>query len=527
VSACAFLFSIEDLEKGGAGIYSSPAFRALFRGILRHDEGGGARFRVLAGDLLFHDVAYSIQRVRFEAREARYSLHGLERTYGGDRKLLQTLIWDFCDSLEYGWYSLDQQRLPYHLGHDNLFAIAVSFIDRRLAAAIDADLTAADPYLGAFAVDAGNPIHQRVTVGTLPHSFDYIERSLVFDPSRSEDPFDPPPLTRHGDEWWVGLSFTAVRYRYDDEQLELANWPSAELSERGALSAAILARRAAPSHLQRLASELAALRIEPGMPTFDVHVGAMPRAADAVVEPRKLTHYVLNPEDERGGHKARLFKELLAIEASDWRYLAEQLKNGLADAPALTRVRSDPYGVHYHVIVPVVGRNGVVKPVLAAWEVRPAQPPRLVTAYVAQRGIDPDVLGVPSEPMVLPAHLTGDRRWEKLWSIADEAGATAATAEIPTPMYVVDGFSNEPHPRGEWIPEGTFGITEIVVPDARRGFARWLVNTARARTERGRGAVLVPRIEGMSLARARAYADAFCNVLSLNGIESSFREILD
>ena len=54
----------------------------------------------------------------------------------------------------------------------------------------------------------------------------------------------------------------------------------------------------------------------------------IPNAERAVVDIRKLQEYCLNPQHNRGKHKARLFTSLLDMDADD----AEGLRNALLEA---------------------------------------------------------------------------------------------------------------------------------------------------------------------------------------------------
>jgi hypothetical protein len=76
-----------------------------------------------------------------------------------------------------------------------------------------------------------------------------------------------------------------------------------------------------------------------------------------------------------------VFSSTLGIERDDWRYLHDQLLEGLVEAPVLgTRVT--PFGVLYEVVVLVDGLNGATAPVAAIWIVAGESPPRLVSTWV-------------------------------------------------------------------------------------------------------------------------------------------------
>lgn len=95
----------------------------------------------------------------------------------------------------------------------------------------------------------------------------------------------------------------------------------------------------------------------------------------------KLTAYALDPAHPRGRHKARAFRSTLGIERTDWRYLRDQLIEGVAEA-AVVGTRVTPFGVLYEVVVLVDGINGTTAPVAAIWIVEDQGPPRLVSTWV-------------------------------------------------------------------------------------------------------------------------------------------------
>ncbi len=100
----------------------------------------------------------------------------------------------------------------------------------------------------------------------------------------------------------------------------------------------------------------------------------------------KLRAYSLNPAHDVGTHKARVFREALAITAEDADYLAEQLLTGIRET-SVSDVRDiAPYGVLCRVLVPVQGlhvRAMNLTLVTTSWQLRfEEDPPRLVTAYI-------------------------------------------------------------------------------------------------------------------------------------------------
>jgi hypothetical protein len=99
------------------------------------------------------------------------------------------------------------------------------------------------------------------------------------------------------------------------------------------------------------------------------------------VPEEKLAGYALDRAHPRGCHKARVFSSALGIERADWRYLRDQLVEGVVGAPVLG-TRSTPFGVLYEVVVLVDGLSGATAPVAAIWIIEGDLPPRLVSTWV-------------------------------------------------------------------------------------------------------------------------------------------------
>jgi Domain of unknown function (DUF6883) len=94
-----------------------------------------------------------------------------------------------------------------------------------------------------------------------------------------------------------------------------------------------------------------------------------------------LAGYALGAAHPRGRHKARVFGSALGIEQADWRYLRDQLVEGLVDAPVVG-TRITPFGVLYEVTMLIDGLNGATAPVASIWIVEDDSPPRLVSTWV-------------------------------------------------------------------------------------------------------------------------------------------------
>lgn len=110
----------------------------------------------------------------------------------------------------------------------------------------------------------------------------------------------------------------------------------------------------------------------------------LPRAGEAIVPLDKLVAYALNPEHSRGQHKARVFRSALGIDRSDWRYLQDQLVEGVAGVP-VRGTRMTPFGVLYEIVLSIDGLNGATHPVMTIWLAEPDAPPRLVSTWWTSR----------------------------------------------------------------------------------------------------------------------------------------------
>src|SRR5215813_2297316 len=63
-------------------------------------------------------------------------------------------------------------------------------------------------------------------------------------------------------------------------------------------------------------------------------VEPLPHYGAAVIEDSKLVSYALNPQSERGQHKARVFESALGFNLSNWQWLKQALIDALPSQPA-------------------------------------------------------------------------------------------------------------------------------------------------------------------------------------------------
>jgi len=107
----------------------------------------------------------------------------------------------------------------------------------------------------------------------------------------------------------------------------------------------------------------------------------LPNGAQAIIDPRKITDYCLDPNHDEGKHKAILFRELLGMTAADAEVLIEAVKAAAIENEA-SMGRRDKYGQRYIVEFDLAGKRGTAR-VRTAWIIRSTETvPRLVTCYI-------------------------------------------------------------------------------------------------------------------------------------------------
>ena len=106
----------------------------------------------------------------------------------------------------------------------------------------------------------------------------------------------------------------------------------------------------------------------------------IPNAERAVVEIRKLRDYCLNPQHNKGKHKARLFTSLLGMSAND----AEELRNALLEAVKTKDAQlgeTDAYGQRYTLDFMLNWRDKQAR-IRSAWIIETGSDiPKLTTAF--------------------------------------------------------------------------------------------------------------------------------------------------
>lgn len=107
----------------------------------------------------------------------------------------------------------------------------------------------------------------------------------------------------------------------------------------------------------------------------------LPNAERALVKLEKLTDYSLNPDHDKGGHKARVFRAALGVTVTDAEWLRDELWRVARDEEA-TLTKRTVYGEHY--VIDARLTRGMLRAVVrSCWIVDVGTDfPRLTSCYV-------------------------------------------------------------------------------------------------------------------------------------------------
>ena len=486
--------------------YGSPCKDAFLRALAKADKHKSFQARIRRGDVLAHQIASKLARLVIVPRSLRPPNGGTARLmeYRTDHRTLATVAGDIVDYAKQVWSTANLADLGYRLAGANVYCLSAHPVPLSLAQAIDKQLSNYAPYLGAIELDGANPLHIRLFSNLLDCI--YIDGRTVY-ASR----WDTDEGVYEFGEDSTG-HFQLIEMPYFDFQQAAPCFPRVKAySERGELSQSRLHQASRDSHFEKVASELTERALN-GDDNLEVDLRISLPAEDQLEVPaKKLLGYALNIDHNKGKHKARLFSDLLGIDADHWRYLAYQIMDEVRNAK-LNRVRVTEHGIQYDALLPVAGPNGRTLTIETAWIIRSEGPAQLVTAFPASK--DKQVSDLKGPPPFIPDDGNEVSRLKKIFLAAREAGEQASIASVPTPMQIV-GFGVEL--------EGLCGGARVRL-DGRSKFARWLVQEGHARKSNGSGVEFHARTNSQSKDRAEAYAKAFARVLWLNKIDGAIVE---
>jgi hypothetical protein len=495
---CLFLFD------GGAEGVKAPALKsftgALLAAISTADPHGAIVAELRGGLSTLSGFTDQISEVH-----SGPGLSGQVRTH--DMALFRLLLWDMAEALSRGARAPTSRAILDVLRMGREECLALSDIPDDVREGCDAVLVRCRGYIGSCPIDPGNPIMRRAFYDGLMH-LAFISDGAITQ-QRTVEGEEYLELEGAQDFKPKGLKWIDYIYGKPPHPFLLQEAP---LSPSGERSLDRLKRKTHTTVEGRIFRKLSeALWTDRAGQTY--RFAAVESARDileAVLPDGKFTEYLFNRDHDKGAAKARFVMDVLGFEPEDWRYLAAQFYDGLLLSEPRDLVIQHwqgGYGARFNVFVEVTSRAGNRGIMSTGWMLKPQMLPQLVTAKPGHRK---DGVVTPPTPAVLLPQAEGDTWWESLFLLADKQGRANHEATLPTPILLEnDDFSEEGEP----------GSASVLIADARRGFAKWLIKTGHGDRVNG-GAVIHCNLQFRSLERAKAYAVAFARVLALNGVPS-------
>lgn len=107
---------------------------------------------------------------------------------------------------------------------------------------------------------------------------------------------------------------------------------------------------------------------------------------EVFIDPRKLTDYVLCPNNPKGKNKALMFQRHLGYTRENYQLLLDQIQTQALNAEAIPQ-REDQHGQRYQIDLEIQGIQPEQREtVRTGWLVLPnSQQARLITAYVKRK----------------------------------------------------------------------------------------------------------------------------------------------
>jgi hypothetical protein len=506
MTTVAHTFLFDAMADGMPSHYGSHCDPAFLRALSNADVEGATASQVFRGDALLSKLCAKTTAVSSTEK-------GSSHTKSYDMELYRTILWDLADALSVQWHSIDEETFPLILGNKPVHCITLPTLAIQFRSMLDKHLKDLNGYLGSIEIDLGNPIQRSIFIDCLIKDAVISNGQVIMELGFEGD----ADTVFHGAQNFQPGGLKLVPYGELDALRPPIFYP-ASLSKRGQVSLDRYNGKQAFSLQERVLAALASSNLRNEVFAFE----AQEKSCDVLqseLPEAKFVKYLLNANHENNKGKAKFYKEVLGIGPDDWRYLAAQFHDGLKSAKLVEvgmKNFNDTFGASFNAMLPVCGLNGRTAMIDTNWIMEPGSRPRLSTAVPATKQNRTN--NESTMPPIVSGELSGDAKWEEIFSMAADAGAIAAANAVPTPMKL-DGFPVEM--------EGKCGGAIIRVLDARRGFARWVIKSGNGSRHYYSGAQMFARIDNsQSVDRARAYAIAFATVLQHNGIECEIESYL-
>lgn len=466
------------------------------------------RTLILTGSLLHDSICYRLDEIFHEPKDSNTPASGSSgHKLNPDYDIRRAIICDLAETMSIPPSSFSEEGLLNCLASKHIWVVGTPHLSESNVQSIHAELTYFGPYLGLVVFDVGNPVHRNLFCQSLFSDKFIGPKGLFIRNNFGEDPSEAlmsEYKSKNGCKLVEYGEFEQSAPPLDDSTVN---------SERGELSLLRMKGNDA-GHRARVARALLdgdhiktdkAFRFSARKPDDKI---------EFVIDPRKLTEYLLNIDHPVGGSKAAFFLDTLQIKPNDWQYLADQFLQA-AKLTTLHRLELKQYGASHGAYALVTGRNGRQVVVETAWQLQETGPARFITAYPASEDLSKTLTPVYGR-VPLPS-LTGNARWEAIHCFADAAGRAAGEETIPPPMVLE-----------KWgiIWDGLCGFGWVELKDGRKSFAKWAVKSIRAFAYRP-GVHISSPLQTQSIVKNEAYAHAYAEVLRSNGIECTVKSRLD
>ncbi len=468
--------------------------------------------QVLIGNILAYDIS------SVSAKNTMTGSRSISTSYKPNMERYQLVICDLADSLSGPISTIETNSFIANMSRYKIWTIVLTRITKNQAIKIDNNLKTFEAYLGLAQIDTGNPVHMELF--RLIDGVFFKDGRLFY---RRKFELDEEEDVHYAKSY--GSSVEPILLDY--ESFMAAVPPSLSpptLSDRGRLSVTRLEGKSKLTHQQRVAESLLDyINSNPGVSDVEFCANLEKESIEFLCEEEKIKNYLLNRNHVEGGAKANFFEDVLGIQQEDWRYLSDQIIQGMKDA-VLFRVKNTQHGMSHGAFLMITGRNGRSAVIQTGWQIKKGESARLITAYPEKDYVNEKFS--PNPDNVVSPTLKGDDRWSSIFSRAHKAGLEAAKNVVPTPL-IVSGYSP--------IFEGDCGSAWIVVPDARKGMARWLRKNDIGYQGYRTGQYVYPDLKSdelvhgglQSVETEKAYAKAFADVLVANGIKCKIESRFD
>lgn len=494
MGTCCFLFDADHASLGG--YYGGVLDNLTMSSLVASDTRGHVTSRILRGDVFLPSLCDKIVAVEQKKKQSSW-------TYRSDRKMHVSLVARFVEEIRQQWNSMDIDRLLQGILERNTYCITITTLSKDIAIAVDKKLKANAAYYGAFEIDLGNPVQVYICLH-LPE-FCYIKDGLVYFEDEEGVGNNSLQLKEFSKAYPQAIKVLAMEeYKYNAPKLPNKK----RMTTAGKNSLTLFKAKAELSEYQKV---LELLTSAENVPDLEIKVPKVEDIRTFIMDEQKFVEYLLDKKHPHGGSKAKFFNGHLRIYKNDWRFLSAQFYYGIKRSPQRKVGKIDRYGVRYEITIPIIGKNRKVKSVRVCWIIQNDRI-KMVTA-IPDRQVGN---GNAVYPPIVDESIPLEKKWQAIYDMAVERYQIAVADCKPTPMIV----------GGVIIQEGECGGAYVHLPDARSSFARWLKKKECGENDYKSGLNVTINSGTQSHDREKAGAEAFSEVLVLNGIDCIVKDYL-